>query len=181
MTSLTATIQRSHAFSVIQIIGASLFIAFCAQISVYLPFTPVPLTGQTLAVLMIGATLGSRKGLLSVLAYICEGMIGLPVFAGGAISPLAIVGPTGGYIAGMLAQAFIVGWFTERKEAFSLLNLLVGCLLGVTVQMTMGVLWLVHFVGINNVLALGLVPFIPGEMIKIAIVSLFLSRSNKNA
>jgi len=181
MFSQTAAIQRSHAFSAIQILGASLFIALSAHISVYLPFTPVPLTGHTLAVLMIGATLGSRKGLLSVLTYICEGMIGLPVFAGGAISPLAIIGPTGGYIAGMLAQAYIVGWFTERKEAFSLSNLISGCLVGVTVQMTMGVLWLAHFVGINNVLALGLVPFIPGEMIKIAIVSVCLSRSNKNA
>lgn len=180
MFSLTANLQSARSLSVVQIIGASLFIALCAHISVYLPFSPVPLTGQTLAVLMVGATLGSRKGLLSVAAYILEGMMGLPVFAGGAISPFAIVGPTGGYIVGMLIQAFIVGWFTERKSSFSLANLIIGCLIAVSVQLSMGVLWLAHFVGWHNVLAMGLIPFIPGEMIKIAIVCVSLRRSNKN-
>ncbi len=178
MYSLTRPLQRAYSLPIIQIVGASLFIALCAQISVYLPFSPVPITGQTLAVLMVGSSLGSRKGLLAVAAYIAEGMMGLPVFAGGAISPLAFVGPTGGYITGMLAQAFLIGWFLERKDSPNWLNLIIGCVLAVTVQMAMGVLWLSHFVGWNHVMAMGLIPFIPGELVKIAVVCLCLNRSN---
>lgn len=178
MYSLTRPLQKAYSLPLIQIIGASLFIALCAQISVYLPFSPVPVTGQTLAVLMVGASLGSRKGLLAVAAYIAEGMMGLPVFAGGAISPLAFVGPTGGYITGMLAQAFLIGWFLERKDSPNWLNLIIGCFIAVTVQMAMGLLWLSHFVGWSHVMAMGLIPFIPGELVKIGVVCLCLNRSN---
>lgn len=102
-----------------QIIGASLFIAICAQIEVRLPFTPVPLTLQTLGVMFVGAKLGSRKGLLALLVYIAEAAAGLPVLAGGAGSMASLIGPTGGYIVGFGVQAYLAGLYFELFESRS--------------------------------------------------------------
>ncbi len=82
--------------------------------AIQLPFSPVPITGQTMAVLLVGALLGSRRGALAVLAYIAEGLAGLPVFAGGAAGLARLFGPTGGYLVGFVAAAFLVGWLAER-------------------------------------------------------------------
>ncbi len=96
------------------ILGASLLIALSARIAVPVPFSPAPITGQTLAVLLVGALLGSRRGALSVLAYLAEGAMGLPVFAGGGAGILWLLGPTGGYLFGFIAAAFVTGWLAER-------------------------------------------------------------------
>src|SRR3990170_4107237 len=96
------------------VIGASLFVAAAAQISVPLWFTPVPITGQTLGVLLTGAALGSRRGALALLLYLIEGAIGLPVFAGGAAGFARILGPTGGYLLALPLAAGIVGSLAER-------------------------------------------------------------------
>src|SRR5688572_14811783 len=93
----------------------SVLIALCAQVAIPLPFTPVPVTGQTFAVLLIGAAFGSRLGAATVLAYIIEGAAGLPVWSPGATQGAArLMSPTGGYIVGFLVAAFVVGLLVER-------------------------------------------------------------------
>ncbi len=157
--------------SLLQIIGGSLFIALCAQISIPLPFTPVPITGQTFAVLLVGGLLGRTKGALSVLAYLAETTLGLPFLAGGLSMPLAIVGLTGGYLIGMVIQAGMMGWFAKRNQQFSKRRLLLGGLAAIVIQMAIGATWLGHFIGYENAMAMGVYPFIPGELIKLLAVT----------
>lgn len=151
---------------IVRILGASLLIAVSAQIEIMLPFTPVPLTLQTFTVLLVGAMLGPKAGALAVLAYLTEVSAGLPVLAGGTVNPLAIVGPTSGYLFGFIAQAYIAGWIMEKNRPFSSAFALSGLAAGCAVQLTMGMICLAPFVGAENVLYMGLLPFIPGEVLK---------------
>ena len=118
-TQICDSSYKNHALTALQILGASLFLALCAQIRIPLPFTPVPLTLQTCGMMLVGATLGSRKGMLAVIAYIVEGSLGAPFFAGGSCGFMKLLGPTGGYFAGWILQAYIVGFFMERQVRFS--------------------------------------------------------------
>lgn len=165
-------IARPSAYPLLfaQIIAGSLFIALCAQIRIPLPFTPVPITMQNLAVLLIGGFLGSKKGALCAVAYLMESILGLPVLAGGAISPFAIVGPTGGYLIGFIAQAYVMGLFLEQQKQFSIEKTLIGFVAAWFIHMTMGVIWLAQFVGWDLVLTMGFFPFIPGDVLKALIV-----------
>ena len=95
------------------IITASLFIALTAQIRI--PLWPVPVTGQTFGILLVAGILGKWRGIMAVIAYLCEGALGLPVFAGGG-SVLSFIGPTGGYLLGFIFAAFVVGWLSEQNK-----------------------------------------------------------------
>ena len=110
--------------------GFSLVIALGAQIAIPLPFTPVPVTLQTLAVLLAGCTLGKGRGALAVIVYIVEGCAGLPVFSGGTGGIVHLLGPTGGYLVGFVAAAYLVGLLAETgltvKWLGSVLTLLAG-------------------------------------------------------
>lgn len=157
---------------VLLILGFSALTAVAAQFSVPLPFTPVPITGQTLAVLLTGAALGSRRGALAMLAYLAEGSVGLPVFAGGG-SGLFWTFPSGGYLIGFVAAAFVVGWLVERgldRKPW----VLVAMLAGNAIIYVPGLLQLGFFVGWSNVLELGLWPFVPGDLAKLYVASLAL-------
>ncbi len=150
-------------------LAGSLLIAFCAQVAVPLPFTPVPITGQTLAVLVVAATLGPRLGPLSVFAYLLEGMAGLPVFAGGTFGIMHVLGATGGYLWGFVLAAFVVGWLCQRGWDRHVLTAGAAMLLGnVTIYM-IGLPWLTLFVGAGHALDLGLLPFLPGDLLKIVL------------
>jgi len=92
------------------VVAGSLFVAALAQVSLPLPFTPVPITGQTFAVLLVGAVLGARRGAASLVLYLLEGSLGLPVFANGTNGLARLLGPTGGYLIGFVAAAWIVGY-----------------------------------------------------------------------
>lgn len=157
---------RTAAIALLQVIGASLFIGLCAQISISLPFTPVPISMQTFAVLLTGCMLGPKRGVAAVLLYIAEGCAGLPVFAGGHCGFLNLIGPKGGYILGYILQAYCSGWIVKQKIASSPgrlgLYLTAICLF----QMSVGVLWLAPFVGWKSVLVMGFYPFVPGELLK---------------
>jgi len=97
------------------VVGASLFVALCARVTVPLPFTPVPLTLQNFAVLVVGLTLGSRRGFAALLLYLGEGAIGLPVFNPTGLGGIAqLLGPTGGYLMAYPFVAFVSGWIAER-------------------------------------------------------------------
>ncbi|MGQ9848864.1 MAG: biotin transporter BioY [Aggregatilineaceae bacterium] len=146
------------------VIAGSLLVALLAQFAVPLPFSPVPVTGQTLAVLMVGMLLGSRRGGLALLTYLAEGAMGLPVLAGGAAGLARLTGPTGGYLIGFVAAAFLVGWLAERGWDRRPETTLLAMLLGNAVIYAFGLPWLAHFVGTERVLSLGLLPFLAGDL-----------------
>ncbi len=163
----------SRAGNVALVLAASLFIALMAQVRLPLPFTPVPITGQTFAVLLVGAALGSRRGAAAVLAYLAEGLLGLPVFAGGAGLVYAL-GPTGGYLLGFVAAAFLTGLVAERGGDRRVATAWVGFLLGEAAIYALGVPWLAHFVGFPQAVAIGLLPFIAGDIVKAVAAGLLL-------
>src|ERR687893_2110175 len=104
--------RRSLVFDAVLVVAFSAFVALMAQVAI--PLWPVPLTLQTLAVLLTGAALGSRRGTLALLVYLAEGAVGLPVFAGGASGVAYMLGPTFGYLVGFVLAAGLVGWLAER-------------------------------------------------------------------
>ncbi len=148
-------------------------LALSAQVRVPLPFTPVPVTGQTFAVLFLGATLGSGLAIGSVGAYWLVGACGLPVFSGGSGGWGVISGPTGGYLIGFAAAAFVVGWFAERGWANGK-GILLPLLIGEALIYIFGLPWLALFVGLRQVLQAGFFPFLAGDLFKIAAVSALL-------
>jgi biotin transport system substrate-specific component len=152
-----------------------------ARIAIPLPFTPVPITGQTLGVLLTGALLGSRRGALAMLVYLGEGLLGLPVFAGGtsAWSPSVagvpvIIGPSAGYLYSYPIAAFVVGNFAERGWTRSFKKSLLAMLAGEAAIYAIGLPWLAVYVGARNAVLLGLLPFIPGDAIKMLLAAAVL-------
>jgi biotin transport system substrate-specific component len=148
----------------------SLFVALAAQVSV--PMIPVPMTLQTLAVLAVGGAFGARLGAATLALYALEGAVGLPVFAnlGGGLQVIA--GPTGGYIAGFILAAGLVGTLVEKGWGSPLAKLIGAMLLGAAVLYVPGLAWLATFTGTGQVLQLGLFPFIPGDIIKAVVAAL---------
>jgi biotin transport system substrate-specific component len=160
-----ATRQKALAYDAVLVISGSLFIALCAQFTIRIG--PVPITGQTLAVLLIGMLLGSRRGSLTALAYLAEGIAGLPVFAPGGPPGLArLLGPTGGYLLGFVAAAYVTGMLAERSWDRKSITTLLAMLIGDAVIYLFGLPWLGLFVGIENALPLGFCPFIVGDLAK---------------
>jgi biotin transport system substrate-specific component len=162
---------------VLLVVTGSLLIALAAQIAV--PWWPVPLTGQTFAVLLVGATLGSRRGAASLLTYLGMGAAGLPVFApnkAGLINDgvARFAGPTGGYLIGFLVAAFVVGWLCERGWDRHILTAAAAMLIGNVIIYLFGLPWLAQFTGIEGVFANGLIPFIPGDLAKLVMAALAL-------
>jgi biotin transport system substrate-specific component len=156
------------------ILGGSLLIALAAQIQVVLPFSPVPITGQTFAVLLLGALYGSRRGPATVVTYLALGVIGLPVFAGGAFGVARLVGPTAGYLVGFLPAAFVVGLLSERGWDRKPWATAVSMIIGNGIMYVAGVLWLSRFVGWPAVLSTGFLPFLAGDALKIALATILL-------
>ncbi len=157
------------------VVGACLFTALLAQVAIPLGFTPVPITGQTLAVLLTGAALGSRRGAAAMLLYLVAGSW-LPFYAEGA-SGFVWSLTTGGYIVGFIPAAFAVGYLAERgwdRKVWILLAMLAGNV----ILYVPGLLWLARFVvpewGCGNALTCGLYPFILGDLIKLYVASLLL-------
>ncbi len=155
------------------VIGGSLLVAAFAQIRVPLPFTPVPITGQTLAVLLVGAALGKNRAGLSMLLYLGMGLAGLPVFAGGAQGLAYMTGATGGYLVGFVGAAFVVGWLAEQGFDRDIRTALLPFLVGEMIIYTFGLIWLTIYVGdMSSALSLGFHPFLVGDAIKIALAVL---------
>ena len=151
--------------------GGSAFVAGAAQVRIDMAFTPVPISGQTFAVLLVGAVLGSRLGLAAMLTYMAEGASGLPVFAGGTSGPSIISGPTGGYIIGFVFAAFVVGWLAERGFARNPATTAAVMVLGNIVIYVFGVIQLHYFVGWEKVWAFGVRDFIPGDVVKVLLAA----------
>jgi biotin transport system substrate-specific component len=160
------------------VVGGSLVIAACAQIAVGYP---VPMTGQTFAVLMVATLLGARRGALCVLTYLAEGLLGLPVFSQGKAGLAAFLGPTGGYLVGFVGAAYLVGALAQRGWDRRSATTILMMVLGDVVLYACGLAWLlclVHLLaqplGGKGVLAIGLYPFLAGEVVKIALAMALL-------
>ncbi|KAF0107643.1 MAG: putative biotin biosynthesis protein BioY [Anaerolineaceae bacterium] len=156
------------------VVTGSLLVAGMAQVRIPLPFTPVPLTGQTFAVLLVGAALGSRRGAASLLFYLTLGMAGLPVFAGGASSLAYLAGPTGGYLIGFVCAAFVVGFLAERGLDRHFRSALLVFLVGEVVIYLCGISWLSLHLGAQKALVAGVFPFLLGDAIKMIAAALTL-------
>lgn len=140
------------------VLGGSLFVALCAKIQ--LPIGPVPMTLQSFAVVVVGAVLGSRRGAAAMVAYLLEGAAGLPVFAGPAAGMMYLVGPTGGYLLGFVAAAYLVGLLAERGWDKRIPSALAAFAIGQAAILAMGFLWLSFFVGAKSAFATGVAPFL---------------------
>ncbi len=151
------------------VLGTAL-LALAARIEIPLPFSPVPVTGQTFAVLLLAAALGARLGVATVVAYILEGIVGLPVFAGGASGLARLTGPTGGYLAGFVVAAAIIGWAAERGWTRRIPTTAATMLIGEVAIYAIGLAWLSRFPLPVGVLEAGLYPFIAGDAYKVALV-----------
>ncbi len=164
------------------ILMGSLVLAIMAQIIIPLPFTPVPITGQTLGVMLVGATLGGRLGFLAVMTYLVEGASGLPVFSGGRAGILHLWGPTGGYLLSFPLAAGLIGYLVERFGSDrNLVKMMASMLLCSGLIFLSGATWLGVWlnitgepIGIQAVLAMGVLPFLPGDLIKNLIASSLL-------
>lgn len=148
------------------IVGASLATAIAAQAEIRLPWTPVPITGQSFAVLLTGVVLGARRAFLAQMLYLLEGCAGLPVFAGGGAGALHLVGPSGGYLIGFPFAAFLTGFLAERAWDRKPLTMFATMLAGSAVIFALGLAQLTRFLPSDQVLQAGLLPFMPGDLIK---------------
>ena len=165
--------QRSWLFDVVLLVLFSAFVALTAQVEI--PLWPVPLTLQTLGVLFTGAVLGSRRGALALLLYLTEGALGLPVFAGGASGVGYMLGPTGGYLVGFVVAAGVVGWLAQRGWDRRLVWAAVAMVIGNVIIYVCGVAWLAVFLGdLWGALIKGMLLFVVGDLIKIAVAALTL-------
>jgi biotin transport system substrate-specific component len=159
---------------VVLVVAGSALIALGAQLALPLPFSPVPVTGQTFAVLIVGASLGSRLGPLSVMLYVVEGAAGLPVFAGGTGGLARLGGPTAGYLVGFVVAAAIVGALAERGWDRRVWTAAIAMLAGEIAIYAFGLAWLARFPLATGVLEAGLYPFIPGDLYKLSLAALAL-------
>jgi biotin transporter BioY len=175
ITFMDVVISRTGLiWDAVLVVGFACLTAALAQISFWIG--PVPITGQTFAVLVTGALLGSRRGALSQLSYLAIGATGIPFWfaLGGPPGIARLVGPTGGYLIGFVAVAFVVGWLAERGWDRRVWTAALAMLAGESVLYVFGMLWLVHFVPVDKVLQVGLYPFVIGDLVKLAAAALIL-------
>jgi biotin transport system substrate-specific component len=177
--SLRATVfPRSTALTqALFIVGGVGFIALLAQIAIPVPGSPVPVTGQTLAVLLIGTTYGARLGVLTFATYLLAGVAGAPIFAPSGTSANhgidRLIGATGGYLVGMLVASLVLGYLADRKADQKFRTSFPALLLGDAIIFTFGLLWLQQTLNLSwsQTIAAGFTPFILGEALKIAITA----------
>ena len=159
---------------IVLVVTGSILIAFAAQFYFPLPFSPVPITGQTFAVLLLAALYGHNRGGLTVLTYLILGIAGRPVFASGTFGIATIIGPTGGYLVGFLPAAYIVGFLSKKGWDRKVWTTATSMIIGNVVIYLVGTTWLSRFVGWDNVLQTGLIPFLIGDGAKIILATLLL-------
>jgi biotin transport system substrate-specific component len=167
LSSLSQTLSGKAAI----VIGASLFVAICAHFTVPLPFTPVPLTLGDLAVLLVGLALGPRMAFTALALYLAEGATGLPVFAPNGLPGLAhLLGPSGGYLFAYPVAAAIAGFLARALKLFpAYAAAFIGALTASTLIMASGAAWFglyLHHSG-SLILQLAVLPFLPGQVVKI--------------
>jgi biotin transport system substrate-specific component len=174
---IPATIEsRRVPMALAVITGGVLLIALAAQVVVPLPFTPVPITGQTFAVLLVGAAGGLALGSATLIAYLAVGALGAPVLAQGAGGLAPFVGPSAGYLAGMVLAAALVGLAADKGWDRRVLPSVVAMAAASALIYGAGLLWLGHSLGTGarETLLLGFVPFLVGDALKLALAASLL-------
>jgi len=151
------------------VVFGSLLLAVSAQFKI--PLYPVPVTGQTLVVLLIGMTYGPRLGGITLAAYLFEGALGLPVFAGGAAGAAVLMGPTAGYLFGFLLAAIAMGYLAERGMGRTVVSTIAAMVIGNCVIYLFGALWLANFIGFSQAIAAGVLPFLYGDALKLVVAA----------
>jgi biotin transport system substrate-specific component len=169
------TLARKAAITVL----GSIFLAVLSQIQV--PFYPVPVTLQTLGVMLIGLTFGFRLATATVALYLIEGLVGLPVFAGFASGPAVFFGGTAGYLFGFLIAAALMGFMADRGVTKSWLGTVVTLFAGEVVIFGLGVAYLAYLYGFDKSLEFGLYPFVLGDLVKLALAALIGKGVTKGA
>ena len=173
-TLKSAFITRSTVASQISLIlTGTVFLAVMAQIAFPIPGSPVPFTGQTLGVLLLGTAYGAGLGASTVAFYLLMGMAGAPIFSSGTSGIERIVGPTGGYLVGMLISSLVLGALAGRKWDQKIKTVIPTMIIGNLIIFAIGLLWLNQYTGQSWLWTFekGFTPFIFGEIIKIAIAS----------
>ncbi|HSG79447.1 MAG TPA: biotin transporter BioY [Acidimicrobiia bacterium] len=172
----TRVLPRTRVTTAALVVGFALLTALAAQIEIPLWFTPVPITGQTFAVLLAGAALGMKLGAASQALYWGLGAVGLPFYSGGEGGWTVATGATAGYLVGFVVAAALVGALAERKQDRSVLTAVPAFLAGSALIYLFGVTWLMFDLGVDSTraLELGMTPFVVGDLVKIALAGLAL-------
>jgi biotin transport system substrate-specific component len=177
-TLSTAVLARSTWLTEAILLAAGVaLIALSAQISIHLPGTPVPISGQTFAALLVGSAYGSRRGFATFALYILIGVVGLPVFQSGTSGWSELSGASGGYLVGMLVAAAFVGALAERKWDRTLSTSVSAMLTGSVIIYVFGLAWLYHELPnatFDSTLHAGLYPFVVGDLIKLYLAGALL-------
>lgn len=139
--------------------------------NLYIPLVPVPVTMQTFAVLFIGMVFGWRLGALTITLYLVEGLIGLPVFAQHIAGWMVFQGTTGGYLIGFLLAGLVVGFLSERGLGCSRIGVILLGILGMIIIYSAGVIVLSRFVGLTEAIAMGVMPFLLIDAVKILLLA----------
>ena len=168
------------------VIGVLSFMALTvagAYIRIPLPFTPVPITLQTFFVLLAGAFLGKKLGSLSQLGYVGVGIFGMPVFTGGLFGIARLMGPTGGYLAGFVVASFVIGAFLGKDNHAPFIKIVAAMVVGLAIIFTLGAIQLSVVMGLSlqKAVALGVLPFIIGDAIKLLAAAAIYQRLQKEA
>lgn len=179
MTSAVITqraFPRSGVVSVLLVVAAAALTALAAQWRIYLPFTPVPITGQTFAVLLTGAALGWKLGAAGQMLYVAAGALGAPVFSDASGGMEVLTGATGGYLIGFILAAGLVGWMAEHRQDRTFATMFTAFVAGSFVIYTCGVIGLMLSTGrsISEAVTVGVIPFLLGDLIKAAAAGLLL-------
>lgn len=168
--------QRSHAllYDAGLVLSGSILLALSARVAIPLPFSPVPITGQTLVVLLLGALLGSRRGIAAVAAYLIQGFAGLPVFTNGGFGLAYAMGPTGGYLLGFLAAVWLTGFLAERGWDRKPVTAALAMVAGNATIYLFGSAWLAVLLGWQKAIMVGAAPFVLGDILKIGLAASLL-------
>ena len=172
-------VRGRAAVNILLIAGASILIAIAAQIAIPVPLSPVPLTLQPIAVLLIGVALGSSRGAAAAALYLFEGASGLPVFAQGHGGAFWLVSATAGYLWSYPLAAWVAGWFSERGWGRATLRATTGMLFALAVIYAGGWSWLAVLSGPRAAFAIGIVPFVLADIVKVALAAALLPQLQK--
>ena len=161
---------------VLLVLAGTGFVALAAQVSFDIPGTPVPITGQTFAVVLVGASLGALLGLASLGLYLFVGALGAPVYADGHHGWDVLTGPTGGYIVGFVLAAIVTGWLAQQRWDRRFSSAVAAMLTGNVLIYAVGLPWLAddQDLGFKGTMAEGLAPFIPGDLLKLYLAGALL-------
>jgi biotin transport system substrate-specific component len=182
LTSAVAGVRMGPAIRFASVLLFTVLTAAAAQVSIPLPFTPVPLTLQPMVVLLGGAVLGARLGMSAQILYLLAGIAGLPVFAASPVLPqgaFRLIGPTGGYLMSYPLAALVTGWLAERGLDRRYVTSVLAMACGLAVIFASGVSWLALYVpgrGFAGALAAGLYPFLIGDGVKLLLAAAIMPR-----